>query len=42
MKVKIFFAWYDLWIGVYIDRSNQAVYICLFPTIVIKVWKEGE
>lgn len=39
LKIRFFFAWYDLWIGVYVDRDNQAVYICLLPTLVIKIWK---
>lgn len=31
MKVKPFFRWYDLWIGLYIDREARAVYICPIP-----------
>lgn len=39
-KAKLFFAWFDLWIGVYVDRSNTAVYICPIPMFGIKVWRE--
>lgn len=39
LKIRAFFAWYGLWVGVYVDRENQAVYICLLPTLVIKIWK---
>jgi hypothetical protein len=37
MRVKVFFAWFDLWIGVYIDRPRRIVYVCPLPTLVIKV-----
>ena len=40
MKIKIFFAWYDLWIGFYIDRKNKCLYICPLPTLVIKISQE--
>jgi hypothetical protein len=35
--VSLFFRWYDLWIGVYIDRPNQTIYICPLPTLGIKI-----
>ena len=37
MKVTLFFRWYDLWIGAYIDRPRRTVYICLLPTIGVKI-----
>ena len=40
MRIKITWKWFDLWIGVYIDRDSKAVYICLVPTIVIKIWRK--
>lgn len=43
MKVTFFFAWYDLWIGAYIDQAKRTVYICPLPCFVIKVSpKEGQ
>lgn len=36
-KIKPFFRWYDLWVGAYIDRDNNAIYICPLPTIGIKI-----
>ena len=36
LRAKPFFRWYDLWIGAYIDRDNQAVYICPIPMFGIK------
>jgi hypothetical protein len=37
VSVKPFFRWYDLWIGVYIDRPNRTLYVCPFPMIGVKV-----
>lgn len=35
--IKVYFAWYDLWIGVYVDTKNKYVYICPLPMLVIRV-----
>jgi hypothetical protein len=40
MKIRIFFAWYDFWIGLYWDRKDYSLYVCLIPTIVIRIWNE--
>lgn len=37
MRVTPFFRWYDLWIGLYIDRQGCALYICPLPCIGLKV-----
>lgn len=37
MKVSIFFAWYDLWVGAYWDRQKRVLYVCPLPMVVIKV-----
>ena len=34
---ELFFAWYDIWIGLYVDKKNDCVYICLIPMVVIKI-----
>lgn len=31
--MKIIFAWYDLWIGVFIDRPKRKIYIFPIPCI---------
>ena len=36
MKLTIKFAWYDLWIGFYIDRKNKVLYFCPLPTILFR------
>lgn len=37
MRFKAFFRWYDLWVGVFIDTKNRAVYICPLPTIGLRI-----
>tara|TARA_R110002124_G_scaffold281430_1_gene455745 strand:+ start:95864 stop:96007 length:144 start_codon:yes stop_codon:yes gene_type:complete len=31
MKVKLLFAWYDLWIGVFYDKNKNWLYILPVP-----------
>jgi len=33
MKVKLIFAWYDFWIGIFYDRSKKWIYVFLIPMI---------
>lgn len=37
MKVKLLFAWYDLWIGAYWDRKNKTLYILPIPMVGIVI-----
>jgi len=34
MKFKMFFAWYDFWVGLYYDRMRKILYFLPFPMIV--------
>jgi|JI9StandDraft_1071089.scaffolds.fasta_scaffold365936_2 hypothetical protein len=38
--VRLFFAWYDLWIGAYWDRERRMLYLCPVPCfgIALKVF----
>ncbi len=36
MKVRLVFAWYDLWIGAYWDRQTRTLYL-MVPTIGIAI-----
>ena len=40
LRFKIKFSLADWWIGIYIDRKDESVYICPLPCILIKVWKQ--
>lgn len=37
MKVRPLFAWYDLWIGAYYDRSSGRLYILPIPCVGIVI-----
>jgi hypothetical protein len=37
LTFKPMFIWYDLWIGIFIDKPKRHVYIILFPTLVLRV-----
>ena len=37
MKLRLFFAWYDLWVGAFWDRKARKLYVALIPTIVLEV-----
>ena len=37
MKIRPFFAWYDLWIGFYIQREPPVIYFCPLPMMGLKV-----
>lgn len=34
---KLLLAWYDMWIGVFVDTKQKVVYICPLPMVVIRV-----
>jgi len=37
MKARLFFAWYDLWVGFYWDRSKRTLYFCPLPCVVLSL-----
>jgi|TARA_R100000049_G_C1957802_1_gene122020 hypothetical protein len=37
MKIRPLFAWYDLWIGIYVDRPKKRIYILPLPCIGIVI-----
>ncbi len=37
MKIRPLFAWYDLWIGIFIDRNKRRVYILPLPCIGLTI-----
>ena len=46
MRFKVFFAWYNFWVGIYYDRKRRILYINPLPTLVFSfasdknVWNE--
>ena len=40
-SVRVKFAWYDLWIGAFIDTVKRTLYVCPLPTLLI-VLRFGE
>lgn len=43
MKIKLMFAWYDLWVGFFWDRKLKKLYFFPVPTIGICIqFKEKE
>lgn len=37
MKVSLFFARYDFWVGFFYDQKKRTLYICPLPMVVIKI-----
>lgn len=34
-RLRVFTAWYDLWVGVYVSVESKTVYVCPLPCVVI-------
>jgi hypothetical protein len=41
MKIRPIFAWYDLWIGVFVDRPKRRVYVFPVPCFGIVIQFDG-
>lgn len=37
MKIKPFFAWYDLFIGAYWDRTKRFLYVLVLPALGLRI-----
>lgn len=37
MRCKLFFAWYDGWIGYFYDRKSKVLYLAIIPMVILKI-----
>ena len=37
MRVRFFFAWFDMWIGAYWSKESRTLYICPLPMCVLAI-----
>lgn len=37
MRARFIFAWYDLWVGVFIDRARRRVYVFPVPCFGVRI-----
>jgi len=37
MTTRLMFAWYDLWIGVFVDRAKRRVYVFPIPCVGVRI-----
>lgn len=35
--VRLFFAWYDFWVGIYYDTKKNIIYICPIPMFGVQI-----
>jgi hypothetical protein len=42
LSIKLYFKWYDFWIGWYYDPKMHALYVCLLPMLPIRLALELE
>lgn len=34
--MKVYFAWYDMWVGAYWDANTRRLYVCPLPCLVLR------
>lgn len=34
-SIKVFFVWYDIWVGAFWDKKKRSLYICLVPMVAV-------
>ena len=43
MKIRPIFAWYDLWVGIFIDMKKKRVYVLPLPCLGLTIdWGKAE
>jgi hypothetical protein len=38
VRLRVFFRWYDFWIGAFYDRRDKILYICPVPMFGVAIW----
>ncbi len=41
VRVRFFFRWYDIWVGVYVYLEGRVVYVCPVPMFGFAIEWEG-
>lgn len=41
MTVSMRFAWYDLWVGAYVDCERRTLYVCPLPMLLFTIRREA-
>jgi len=42
IRVTFIFAWYDIWVGIFIDRKKHCFYVFPLPMLGLKVeWRKS-
>lgn len=36
-RIELSIAWYDIWIGIFIDKEKKKLYICPLPCLLFTV-----
>ena len=42
LEIRVIFAWYDLWIGVFIDRPKRRIYVFPLPCVGVVITLGGK
>lgn len=40
--MKVRFAWFDMWIGVYVDTEKRRLYVCPLPCLLVEIQLPGK
>ena len=36
-RIRLSWAWYDVWMGAYLDVKGRKLYLCLLPTLLLTI-----
>jgi hypothetical protein len=41
-RVRVRWAWFDMWVGAYWDRADRVLYVCPVPMVVVAISRGWE